>query len=455
MGAEMSKLSRYNHFQPWRDGYHIAYNALSGAVALMTDENYAMYETIAGKLSSGGHPEFDEKENELIKQLEYGRFLQVDDMDEVKSLQFQHNVDRYDRSSLGLVIAPTLACNMACTYCYEANKSGRLSPQLIEKIVEFVEKRARGIERLDVGWYGGEPLLAADIIEDLTETFLDLGKEYKFDYTASLITNGYLLTPAMTDRMQEFKVAMAQITLDGPGRVHNRKRPLKNGRPSFETIVENARYAMEKMGIGVRVNVDRSFTADIIAELLDELTRAGLHKKAGVYFGQLEASTQVCSNIAESCFETADFSRIEIEFYQLLLDHGFRIDKLPSPMSTFCMAQNINSFLIDPAGNLYKCFNHVGDTAKSMGNINRDINYRDGNFRRLFEFSPFDEETCESCNLLPVCMGGCPARRADRGLTGAQMCDSWKHNLQPMLEIIALSRQQQLQQKEAAAAAKE
>jgi hypothetical protein len=37
------------------------------------------------------------------------------------------------------------------------------------------------------------------------------------------------------------------------------------------------------------------------------------------------------------------------------------------------------------------------------------------------------------------------------------MCDSWKHNLEPMLEIIALSRQQQQQrqQEEEAVAAKE
>jgi hypothetical protein len=37
-------------------------------------------------------------------------------------------------------------------------------------------------------------------------------------------------------------------------------------------------------------------------------------------------------------------------------------------------------------------------------------------------------------------------------LTQEQICDSWKYNMQPMLEIIAWSRQQAQQQ---AAAAKE
>ncbi len=447
----MSKLSQYNHFQPWRDGYHIAYNALSGAVALMTDENFEVYRRISEKLASNSKPELSDQEKELFKQLEYGRFICKDHVDEVEALRFRHNLDRYNQSTLGLVLAPTLACNMACQYCYESNKKGRLSAQTIEKLVEFVENRAPGIAGLDVSWYGGEPLLALDIIEDLTSTFMDLGKEYKFEYTASMISNGYLLTPETADRLKEYKVRSIQITLDGPARIHNQKRPLKNGRPSFETIVKNMQYAIDKVNIGLRVNVDRSFTPEIIQELLQELIDAGLHEKIGLYFGQLEASTQVCSNIAESCYETADFSQIEIEYYRLLLKNGFRIDRLPSPMSTFCMSQTINSYLIDPDGDIYKCFNHVGDKNKKMGNIAEDINYQDHNFMRLFRFEPFGDDTCRSCNYLPICMGGCPSRRSDRGLKGEQLCDSWRHNLEPMLEIIALSRQQEMQKKAAAA----
>jgi len=420
----------------------------------MTDENFQVYKDIVKKLSADQNPTFTDKEQELVKQLEYGKFMCSDEMDEIRALNFQHNLDRYDRTALGLVIAPTLACNMACKYCYEANKKGRMSPQVIEKLVEFVENRAPVIQSLDVGWYGGEPLLAMDIIEDLTETFQDMAKEHKFNYSSSIISNGYLLTPEVADKLQKFNVKNIQITLDGPARIHNDKRPLRNGQPSFETILKNMQYAVDKLGVGVRVNVDRSYTTEMISELLQELIDAGIHQKLGLYFGQLEASTQVCSNISESCYETADFSRIEIEYYKLLLANGFRIDRLPSPMSTFCMSQIVNSFLIDPEGNIYKCFNHVGDLSRSMGTISTEPNYLNRNFTRLFDFNPFQDDSCRTCNFLPVCMGGCPSRRADRGLTGVQLCDSWRHNLEPMLEIIALSRQQQ-QQQQAAAAAKE
>jgi uncharacterized protein len=428
---------------------------MSGAVALMTDENYDVYQRISKQLDVDPEPDFNDEEKELFKQLEYGHFVCKDEQDEVYGLKLRHNMDRYDRSSLGFVLAPTLACNMACTYCYEENKKGRMSSQLIEKLVEFVETAAPGLGGLNVSWYGGEPLLAMDIIEDLSETFMDLSKEYKFEYVASMISNGYLLTPETTDKLKELQVKSIQITIDGPARIHDNKRPLKNGKPSFDTIIKNIQYAKDQINVGIRVNVDRNFNNDIIKELLQELVDAGVHEKVGLYFGMLEASTQVCSNISEACYDTADFSKVEIDFYRLLFEHGFRIDNLPQPMSTYCMAQVASSHLIDPDGDIYKCFNHVGSKEKSMGNITEEINYQNHNFKRLFNFHPFEDETCRSCKFLPICMGGCPARRSERGLTGDQICESWRHNLEPMLEIIALSRQQQRQKEAAATAAGE
>lgn len=435
----MPKPSRYNHFQRWSDEHYVAFNARSGAVALMTDDNYSSYLKIVEHLKSSDESTLTDDEKKLLEQLKHGQFMCPDDFDELRSMQFQHGMVRFNTSELGLVIAPTLACNMACEYCYEPSKQDRMTASVIESIIKFVEQRAAGLGHLDITWYGGEPLLAMDVIEDLTETFLDLSKEHRFDYAASMISNGYLLNKQNVDRLVELKVRTVQVTIDGPSETHNKKRPLKNGQGSFSTILENIDYASTRMGVGVRVNVDQSFSIQIVAELLEELKARELERKIGVYFGQLEPSTSVCANIAESCYGAISFAGVETEYYRLLLENGFRVEKLPSPMAIFCMAQGVNGFVVDPKGNICRCWNHIGDDKQSIGHIADQIKYDHPNFARLFDVDPFKLAECRACSVLPVCMGGCPDRRISKEMEKDEMCESWKFNLEPMLETIATS----------------
>lgn len=438
----MPKLSRYNHFHPWRDGHYLAFNARSGAVALMTPSNYRSFEQLAAKLRSHWTGPLTAEEETLLKQLQYGSFACDDDFSELDWLKFEHNHARFDETTLALVIAPTMACNMACSYCYEGNKQGRMSEETVQAVLDFVKRRTGALTALDIDWFGGEPLLAMAIIERLSTGLLDLSAAHHFEYRSSIVSNGYLLTPETVDRLVALKCTTVQVTLDGPSRLHNQKRPLKNGKSSFETIITNLRYAVGRMNVSVRVNVDKSYTIEVIQELIDELKRAGLDKKVWVNFGMLEAATGVCSNIAESCYGAADFSKIEAEYYALLLKEGFRIQKLPAPTSVFCMAQQVGCFLIDPDGDLYRCFNHTGDKSHAIGHVSAEINFRHPEFNRLFRFDPFDNPDCRDCDVLPVCMGSCPARRVNGNGSSETTCDTWKYNLEPMLEIIALARQQ-------------
>jgi uncharacterized protein len=438
----MFKLSRYNHIGPWREGYYLAYNARSGAVALMTAENYASLQNLADKIAAEQTDHLSEQESQLLTQLQYGQFVYSDDLPEQTCLHFESQRARFDRTSLGLVVAPTMACNMACSYCYETNKKGRMSAESQQALLQFIERQAPGLKELSMSWYGGEPLLAVDIIANLTEGILKLADQYKFTYGSMAISNGYLLDPPTVDRLRELKVFGVQVTLDGPREIHNKMRPLINGQPSFDTIIKNLQYAAGRLAIGIRVNVDKGYSRDVINELLDELDAAGLRDSLAVNFALMEPATEVCANIHENCYDTAGFSEVETEFYTILLDRGFRVDKLPSPTTAACMAQLINAYVIDHEGDLYRCFNYVGNKAKSCGNMTQEINYLHPEFLRLFNFDPFEDERCRECNVLPLCQGGCPSRRFDRNISDDEQCESWRFNLMPMLDLIARSRQQ-------------
>jgi uncharacterized protein len=364
---------------------------------------------------------------------------------EIDVLKFESHRARFDASSLGLVVAPTLACNMACTYCYESSRSGRMTAETRDAVVGFIEKQAQGLKELSLSWYGGEPLLAMDIVEELTTRVLPVCEQHDIKYSSMVITNGYLLDRPMVDRLRQLKIYGAQVTLDGPAAIHNRKRPLVNGRPSFDTIVQNLVYATTRLGIGIRVNIDKEFTRDTVTELLDQLESAGIRDRVSVHFALMEPATAACANISESCYDTAGFSTVETEFYGMLFERGFRVDKLPAPTYAACMAQLINAFVVDPDGDLFRCFNYVGDKARACGNVAGELDHKHAEFLRLFTFDPFSDNHCRDCEILPLCMGACPSRRIDRDLTSAQTCESWRYNLEPMLDLIARSRWQQMQ----------
>ena len=442
----MLVLSRYNYFGRWRDGYYLAYNARSGAVALLTEENHTLLQKLIRKIAEQQTDPLSAEEQQLLKQLQYGQFVHSADRPELDMLQFESQRARFDHSSLGLVIAPTMACNMACTYCYEGTKKGRMSEDTMNATIGFIERQVKGLNELSISWYGGEPLLAMDIIETLTRRILGLAEQYGFKYSSMVITNGYGLDRSTVDRLHDLKVLGAQVTLDGPSALHNRKRPLVNGRPSFDTIVQNLLYATSRMAVGIRVNVDKEYTRETVGQLLDELEAAGLRERLSVHFALMEPATTVCSNISENCYDTSGFSTVETEYYSMLLERGFRVDKLPSPTTAACMAQLISASVVDPDGDLYRCFNYVGDKAHACGNLATDADYRHPEFLRLFTFDPFSNERCRECLVLPLCMGGCPSRRLDRNITAEQQCESWRFNLEPMLDLIAQSRWQQSRQ---------
>jgi uncharacterized protein len=441
----MIRISRYNFFQERPDGSLLAYNAISGALAVMTEENFNAYRRIEEKVRQDPNPVFDSQERDLLKQLEYASFVYTGDYDEIDKLYFMHHAARFDDANVGLVIAPTMACNMACEYCYEANKKGRMDAATIESILDFVERRKGRAASVGVTWYGGEPLLAVDVIKDLSESLIDTGEEYGFKYSAFIITNGYLLSRQNVDELVALNVTGTQITLDGPADVHNRKRPLKNGRGSYETIIDNMKYASAKLDTTVRVNIDRNTTGETISMMLDDLENAGLRERINIYFGLIEPLSSACANITDNCFNMFEYSKIETEFFRLLFDRGFRVDKLPSPVSNHCITQSVSGFVMDHEGYLYRCYNHIGDRSLSMGTIHDSIDYYNHNFLNLFRFDPFAEAQCRECDILPICMGGCPSRRCEQDTPDEDLCASWKHNLPQMLEIIALSKQQQMQ----------
>ena len=63
----------------------------------------------------------------------------------------------------------------------------------------------------------------------------------------------------------------------------------------------------------------------------------------------------------------SSFAAEEIDFQKKLKKEGFQYLLFPNRRFHFCCADKVDSFLIAPDGNLYKCFEEAGNKIKSIG----------------------------------------------------------------------------------------
>lgn len=188
--------------------------------------------------------------------LKIGGMLVDDDVDERRLLMLESLSARFANDYLGLTIAPTLACNFRCPYCYEKGCSHpTMSEETMTDVATFVRSGYSGINDLHVDWYGGEPLLCVDMIERLTKELRGAIRPGA-TYSAGMVTNGYLLTREIAQKLADCQVGSVQITIDGSKRDHDSRRVPADGRPTYDAIIDNIISCADVLQITIRVNVE-------------------------------------------------------------------------------------------------------------------------------------------------------------------------------------------------------
>lgn len=316
--------------------------------------------------------------------------------------------NRYNSSDMALTILPTRGCNFGCIYCYEQDRPNVLMNEQTEKaIVKFVCSNSN-LKRLSVVWYGGEPLLNFDSMVRLTKMF----KQLNIEYSAKIVSNGYLLTKEKADLMKNLAIRNIQITFDGSEEIHNQRRFLLGGQPTYRKIMDNLKYLLsinKEITIDIRTNIDRrnkddynKFYQDFKSEIND--------KRVTMYPGFVSdlLSSECVSpefNISEGGYKA-----------QFILDifdkYGIEIKSfLPKYRRHSCVASKYFAFVIGPEGELYKCWRMVGNQKEAIGNVN------DGSFD-MVKFSKYLigadytlDSKCLQCEFITLCGGGCPLVR--------------------------------------------
>ncbi|WP_310552033.1 Cys-rich peptide radical SAM maturase CcpM [Paenibacillus glufosinatiresistens] len=175
-----------------------------------------------------------------------------------------------------IILQVTQNCNFRCNYCVysgsyvnrtHSNKRMDLATALSG--IDFLIAHSKDSKEIDIGFYGGEPLLEIDLITKCMDYAIEAaeGKSVTF----SLTTNGSLLNETNVQRLLGYKLRIT-VSLDGPQEIHDKNRTFaSNGCGTFNTVYRNIQRIVDKYP-EIKRNLSFSMVIDPAAQFncLDE-----------------------------------------------------------------------------------------------------------------------------------------------------------------------------------------
>jgi len=337
--------------------------------------------------------------------------------------------------SLSLAVAQS--CNLGCSYCYAqegsfGGKAREMAWRTAETAVRRLFAEANAGDALHISFLGGEPLAARGLLRDATELATGLAREKGAIAKFSITTNGTLLRPDDGEFFERHGFAVT-VSLDGIGEVHDRQRPFKNGRGSYERAIENVLplLAMQRrMQISARVTV----TPDNLGlrEALDGFAALGF---TSVGFSPVLRSPTGKSELRKSDFETLLAQMIDCghEFERRIISgEPYPFANLHSAMREihrgthrpYPCGAGAGYFGVSADGGMFACHRFVDDDVGAMGHVETGVDR--ARQRRWLEQRLVDrQEPCRSCWARYLCGGGCHHEVIARGRPACDFIKGW------------------------------
>ncbi len=402
------KFSRYNLVVPDKNRI-VLFNTLQGHCIEIDKDT-------ANKIKDN---QIDKLEDD-VKQIfiQYGIIIN-DNVDESRIFSYFHSHEKYSSNSINSTVLLTWACNLKCVYCFEGEKTDvqSMSKEQANRYIEFIIKLAtiKKAENVMINLFGGEPLVNIEIGFYILEKIMTYCNENAICFSSSIITNGTLLNEAILDKLLSFNCKSIQITLDGIKEIHDSRRIDKQGKGSFDKIIDVLKMLNMKVGdlktfnTVIRINIDK-INIGATYELLNYIGKNGLDlTNCTVDFGIVRGLTESCAAYSSNCFVEGEIGSVLYELWKVAENQGFYYNIRPMRRWMYCGLYSDNQYTVTPNCEVYKCWEHAGEKEHLIGRLNEngqlvDIQYA---YYDWMTHNPVENEECKKCVYLPSCGGGC------------------------------------------------
>ncbi|WP_158652350.1 radical SAM/SPASM domain-containing protein, partial [Helicobacter felis] len=312
-----------------------------------------------------------------------------------------------EQNELHLILLPAGdACNFRCVYCYENHEDTARFKQLhSDKIFDLIERNRDKSIRIE--YFGGEPLLNLKWILEFQERIAHI------PHTASMTTNGYLLSQENMQALVQRNVKAFQITIDGLKEQHDKMRPKCGGSGSYNQIMGNIKAIStlkESFRVMLRCNFNQhSSSLEQRAQFFKNLDFikgdyrfALLFRPIGLYSDGNNTTTperkQACHSGAPDMQGTWEREAQEQGF--LLGDLGM----LTQIAGSVCYASKSSNLTINPKLEVLKCTIALNQDHNKFGNLQEGLKLEAHKLEAWEEYIQFDP-ACKNCFFFFQCMG--------------------------------------------------
>jgi uncharacterized protein len=336
-----------------------------------------------------------------------------------------------------LSLAVAQRCNLGCTYCYAEGGDFGAAPRDMEwqvaeaAIRRLIDAAAPG-ERVNLAFLGGEPLINQGLIRRAVAFANARAAERGVRIGFAITTNGLLLDEGAGDFLAAHRFSVT-VSLDGIGETHDRLRPAKGGRGSFDAI--SARVAALRarhLGLPLAARVTVTPRNPDLRAALDGLLALGfdtvgfsplLHAPSGrdemqeFDFSRLLESLIACGEEFER--RALNGTRYGFANLETALQEIHRGTHRPYP----CGA-GAGYFGVSATGEISPCHRFVGDSERALGHVATGVDaarQRDWLVTRHVD----RQEPCASCWARYLCGGGCHYEAIHRGRPACDYIRGW------------------------------
>ncbi len=328
-----------------------------------------------------------------------------------------------------LLYVPTMACNMACKYCYLEDNTydESCSYKVLDTLKYAVNKfRESGVIPFNISLHGGEVTTLShedfyDLVEYISNYYnenRDLISNAGFRVGVPHIKTNLYGIDKHIDTINKFNVSVSG-SLDLPFSLHRKYRVTKGGKDTLDKIFKNIELLKDipnKKKVSSTIFKEHYNHIDEIIEDIKYLNKNSCLDMNDFNFmiGFDYNSNGILHHLTEE--EQVEFyNRMHKEFDGTDLDSGVNgawFDEFGPEYCSNCDNCGEKFFLLERNGDIYSCVRGQKNKDYYYGNIYKDsvesilktaINKIFINHNKL----PFNEE-CKNCGYLYLCKTGCP-----------------------------------------------